>query len=236
MPASRRLRLAREITNELRRREARNLVAVGVYGSVARGEERDHSDLDLLVVVRVKRARIRTHVRQGVLVTVLQHTPAEARAEVLGSRPDLNDALGGWRAMRPLYDPRGLLGTLKVRSRRPTRAQFRKAARGALLATYEDLGKLRDAAAAGDAEEVREMAVWFTGGAMGLLFDLEGYVPRTGRRAFIEARRFGPVGQSVWALRYRNPSLAKTVNLAESIWADLRARARSQGIRIEDVP
>jgi len=43
MVASRRLELAEILAAELRRQEGRNLVAVGVYGSVARDEERAHS-------------------------------------------------------------------------------------------------------------------------------------------------------------------------------------------------
>ncbi len=228
--------VAEALATELRRREGRNLVAVGVYGSVGRGEERAHSDVDLLVVVRRKRDYLKTHVRGGFLVTILQHTPAEARGEVLGARADLNDTLGGWRSLRPLYDPTDLLHSLKTRSRRPTRAQFRKAARQALLETYEDLGKLRDAAAAGDMEEVREMAIWFTGGAMGTLFDLEGRVLRTGRRAFIEALRFGGVGQAIWDLRYHDHPAAASVRLAEAIWATLLRKARRQGVRSDDLP
>src|SRR5947209_19102143 len=106
MATSRRFELAKLIGAQLRLREGRNLVAVGLYGSVARGEDRAHSDVDLLVVVRKKRLTIRHLVRTGILVTILQQTPAEARAEVMGSRADLNGALGGWQSMRPLYDPR----------------------------------------------------------------------------------------------------------------------------------
>ena len=53
------MELAKTIAVDLQRREGRNLVAVGVYGSVARGEERHHSDVDLLVVVRRKRRKFR---------------------------------------------------------------------------------------------------------------------------------------------------------------------------------
>ena len=58
------MELAKTIAVDLQRREGRNLVAVGVYGSVARGEERHHSDVDLLVVVRRKRRKFR-EARQG---------------------------------------------------------------------------------------------------------------------------------------------------------------------------
>src|SRR5881396_3148025 len=127
MATSRRLELAKTLAGQLRTREGRNLMAVGVYGSVARGEDRAHSDVDVLVVVRRRRAAIRHHVRDGVLITILQQTPQESRAEVTGHRPDLNAALGGWISLRPLYDPSGLLRELTKRARHPTQKQFREA-------------------------------------------------------------------------------------------------------------
>src|SRR5438132_13864500 len=99
-----RLELAKTIAVDLQRREGRNLVAVGVYGSVARGEERRHSDVDMLVVVRRKRRPIVHEVRDGVVLTVLLQTPDEARAEVTGSRGDINAAPGGWTSPQPLHD------------------------------------------------------------------------------------------------------------------------------------
>ncbi len=67
--------LARRIAADIRKREGGNLVAVGVYGSVARGVDREFSDLDLYVVVRRKRARIGPAFREGVLVTMSSTRP-----------------------------------------------------------------------------------------------------------------------------------------------------------------
>jgi predicted nucleotidyltransferase len=236
MTRSRRLLTAQALADEFRRKEGRNLIAVGVYGSVPRGDEREHSDIDMLVVVRRRRPSIRHHVRDGVLVTILQHTPAEAREEVMGSRPDLNDALGGWRSLRPLYDPHGLLADLKRRARRPSRSQFSEAARQALLETFEDLGKLRNAIRAGDRDEAREMAIWFTGGAMGVLNNLDARVLETGRRAFIELRGHGDVDRAIRRLRYETLSLPDTEALAERVWRDLLSRAERQGIPTPERP
>jgi len=119
-------------------------------------------------------------------------------------------------------------------SKKPTREQFREATRRAFLETYEDLGKLRNALAAGDREEAREMAVWYSGGAMGILLDLDGRVLRTGRRAFTEIRLHGAVGEAVRRLRYRTLSLRETRRLEEFTWAALLARARHKGIHLPD--
>jgi kanamycin nucleotidyltransferase len=230
------MELAKTITAELRRREGRNLVAVGVYGSVARGEDRRHSDVDLLVVVRRKRRWIQHRIQDGILVTVLQQTPAEARDEVTGSRPGMNVALGGWRSMRPLFDPSGLLRRLRSQAHRPTVRQARGAARLHLFETYEDLGKVWNAIEAGDADEAREMAIWFSGAAMGTLFDLEGHILKTGRRAFVEIRRYGKLGEAIRRLSFDTLSLSETQRLAEFVWKDLLDRAAAKRIRLPPLP
>ena len=202
MAPTQRLELAKTITADLLDREGRNLVAVGVYGSVARGDERRHSDIDMLVVVRRKRRGIQHAVHAGIVVTILQQTPEESREEAIGPHPGLNVSLGGWRSLRPLYDPSGLLTRLRAQARRPASRSFRQAARLHFLETYEDLGKLWDAIESGDGDEAREMAIWFSSAAMGTLFDLEAHVLKTGRRAFVELRRYGQLGESIRRLRY----------------------------------
>jgi len=171
-------------------------------------------------------------VREGVLLTILQQTPQEARAEVTGSRGDLNVALGGWRSLRPLYDPTGILRDLMKRAKHPTEMQFREAARRALIETYEDLGKVRNAVDVGDEEEARAMAIWYSGAPAGALLDLHHHVLRTGRRWFIEIRRYGAVGESIRRLRHESLSLAETRRVTEASWADLLALASRKRFRL----
>src|SRR2546428_3590818 len=140
------MRLARTIARELRARERGNLVAVGVYGSAARGDDREFSDLDLVVVVRRKRAKIHHSIRDGILVTFLQQTPAEAREEVMGSGPWLNGPLAGWRDTLALDDPRHFISRLRGHARRPKASQWRGSAHGGLLGPFRDDREVRDAA------------------------------------------------------------------------------------------
>src|SRR5438552_4433893 len=82
MVTTNRLSHVKVIVEDLRKREGRNLVAAGVYGSVARGEDRQHSDTDLSVVLRRKGPRTRHTLDFVCLVTVLHDTPEEARIDV----------------------------------------------------------------------------------------------------------------------------------------------------------
>src|SRR5947208_2316353 len=95
-----------------------------------------------------------------------------------------------------------------------------------------DVGKLWNAIEAGDADEAREMAIWFSGAAAGALLDLHDHVLKTGRRAIVEASRFGKAGRAVRRLRYDELSLAQMQDLSEVIWTGLLARAAAQGIHL----
>ena len=235
MARSPRLALAQALASEMRRREGRNLVAVAVYGSVAHGMERPHSDVDMLLVVRRRTRRPWARMRSGFLVTIKEMTPSEVWDEVAGANLNLAEILGGWRAMRPLYDPKGFVRRSMARANRVSPVQFRRAARDGLLTVYEDLGKLRDAIEEGDRAKMREMAIWFTRGAAALLCLLECHALSTGQELFVEVQRFGRTGREIAALRYRNPSIAETSRLAESIWRALCRDAHRQGLRVSHV-
>ena len=226
-----RMRLAKAIARELRQRERSNLVAVGVFGSVARGEDRTFSDLDLLVVTRRRRRGIRHEIRDGVLVTVHQVTPAEARREVTEG-PWLNGPLSGWRGTRALYDPARLIARLRGIARRPSREAFRESARRDLIETLEEYGKVKNAIASGDLEEARSMVVWFTECAAGALLDIAAHVPRVYGRYFLEACQLGKVGHDMWGLRFDARTIGEIDRLSEVVWAGLLKRAGASGIRL----
>jgi nucleotidyltransferase-like protein len=231
-----RLALAKRLAAELRTLERTNLVAVGVYGSVAYGNERPHSDVDLLVVVRRRTRRPWARVRRGFLVTFNEMTPGEAWDEVSGAHLTLAEILSGWKAMRPLHDPSGLLRRCIARARHVPRSQFRRAAREGLFAVYEDLGKVRDALESRDRAKLREMAIWYTGGAAALLCLLDRHPIPTGEELLLEVQRLGTTGKDLARLRYGDLSIDEAARLTEATWAAIRRRARRQRIAVDRLP
>ncbi len=169
-------------------------------------------------------------------MTLLQMTPEEAHAAVAEPHENFPEVLSGWRSLRALYDPTGLLSRLRRKAFRPTSSLFQASARLAILTAYEDYGKLLDALDEGDLEGAREMAIWFTGGAAMALLCLERRVPTTGRRIFVDLRRLGSVGTSIDRLRYGSLSLAQTDQVARRIWRFLLRRARARRIRLPGLP
>lgn len=236
MVSTPRLSLAQQLAEEWRRREGRNLLAVAVYGSVASGTERAHSDIDLLVLVRRPTGRPGAAVRRGFLVTVREMTRVEAWDEVRGFHLALPEILGGWRSMRPLYDPTGLVARLAEMSQPVRASQFREAARRCFPSVYEDLGKLRDAIEVRDRARMREMAIWFTGGAAWLALLLDRHVVASGKEMFVEVRRIRGVGPAITSLRYHALSFAATSRLAEFVWSALRRKAARQRIPVDRLP
>lgn len=230
-----RLGLARRTAVILEGRLGRDLLATGVTGSVARGTDRRHSDVDLVFLVRRRVAWPRFQVREGSLVTFLQETREEAWGEVCGAHLGLPEALAGWRSMCPLYDPTGLLRRLIARARRTTPAQFRGAARLEILGAFEDLGKIRNAVDARDPGAAREFAIWYTGGAALALLDLRRRVPASDGSIFAETAGLGPLGRGLCRLRYGPLSVSETAELAERTWAGLLREARRQGIPVRDL-
>src|SRR2546422_3269353 len=88
-----RLELARTVTAQLRRREGHNLMAVGLYRSVSRGENRAHSDIDLVLLGRSGKTGLQMLMRNGVLVSLLRLTRDGAADEVRGHSWNLPEAL-----------------------------------------------------------------------------------------------------------------------------------------------
>src|SRR5207244_10072345 len=78
-PPGSRLAVAERFVRGVQRREGSNLIAAGLYGSVAAGEDRKHSDIDLLLMFRVRREYPRIIVFGGSLATTCPRTPTGVR-------------------------------------------------------------------------------------------------------------------------------------------------------------
>lgn len=141
--------LVRTITDRLRAAFANQVVAVGLYGSLGRGEAGPYSDLELYLVLdsRPPTAPERYEfVYQGFKVEVDLETRAGLLEEAAAVDDDWPIRAGAFVDVLPVYDPTGFFAEL----RRAALAVTPEATRAAIAQyvvdeVYETMGKLRNA-------------------------------------------------------------------------------------------
>jgi hypothetical protein len=114
-PASPRWRVAEAVTDAVRRRFAKDVLAAGVHGALAHGDDTEYTDVDLVVVTFRAGAGPRPGSRRidGVVVDlgVISTDEYEHHARTLSTSWPL--AADQYLTTTPLYDPRGCFGQLR---------------------------------------------------------------------------------------------------------------------------
>jgi hypothetical protein len=143
-------------------RQHEDLVAVWIEGSTAKGEDREHSDLELGAITRGEpHVRYEPLVWGGIVVEVdvkSQRDAFQQAATVDSHWPMWADGYG--RSL-PLYDPEGLLPKLVELVSTPVPSKFPLALRHSFATMYEDLCKLRNFAASEEDRLLRVLASGF---------------------------------------------------------------------------
>jgi len=136
------MRAAREVADRLANERAE---AVALVGSQARGDAREHSDIDLITLGRGPVRRLEVH--DPFVVAVQWRTPAQVRDGFADLR-DLS-TVPGWRRAVILYDPKRQAAALK---------------REALAWTWDALGPRADAWVAEQITDYAEEVLKLVGG------------------------------------------------------------------------
>lgn len=153
MSRDERLQLCDEILERLHKAYQQRVLAVGVYGSVARGTDGPYSDVEMLCVVRDASgpADFSHEWSAG---------PWKAEVNILSADTLLQEAStvegewplthGPYFAPLPLYDPGNFFPLLKKAAESPTEADFTQAINEVLVGEMcEYIGKLRNTTAKG---------------------------------------------------------------------------------------
>ena len=149
-----RMEIARRVTEFLLKRHD-DIVAVALYASTAKGEDREHSDVEMYAITREESdTRSYNAIHDGVIVEAwlppLKEVEREARAAY--EWPFVADAYINHIA---LHDPDGVLQRLAAAARHPEPRQRGPAMQRALLVLYEYLCKIRNYQAAGEDANTR---------------------------------------------------------------------------------
>ena len=133
-----RIALARRMTDFLRARHP-DLLAAAVEGSTAKGEDREHSDLEMFAVTRDKPpVSGYSAIHGGVIVEVVVRSLAEAEEKVANVW-DWPIAADGFLHALAMYDPEGLLPRWAARVSNPPADNVARALRGSFFPFHEDL-------------------------------------------------------------------------------------------------
>ncbi len=228
------LRIARKVVGELRRDLGRNVIAVGISGSVARGTAEKYSDIDMEIIVRRPlRISYRFLIVEKTYCSLNFATWQGVMREVGMPHHELPETLGGFTKIRSLYDPKGLLHRLEARARHVPRAVFRKSAELALLHSYEDFCRVKNAYLKGDDIVLRDNVFLVTHSAALVVASLNRASFVSDREIFRAHKRFSRLPRGfdrIEQLRYGSLKPRRLYDTLVGFYIDLVDFCRKEGI------
>lgn len=139
MKREERLKIAKRIARKVLKKYGNKVLAIGVYGSVARGEDRRYSDLDMIVIVKKKREGIydRFFIYKGLPVLVEFETIEEVKKRIRNMWFKWPLEVNAFLSILPLFDPQHVFTKFKREYERLSEKDFREGAMNALEHVYE---------------------------------------------------------------------------------------------------
>ncbi len=108
-----RLRFARDFHRRIKDMFSENLVAVGIYGSVARHKDQPYSDLEMLAILKKPYPHHAFEgIYRGLKYEVNFYTRAEMRKEISTIDIDWPVKVGQYLKVLPIYDPRNVFDNI----------------------------------------------------------------------------------------------------------------------------
>ncbi|OGS42845.1 MAG: hypothetical protein A3K67_03530 [Euryarchaeota archaeon RBG_16_62_10] len=154
-----RMMACRIVSEKLIDKHPEEIVATGVTGSVARGDDLEHSDIDFQVLVR-EGSDLRSHVFvvNGCLFGVHMRTEGSWRKELLEPNRNLAFAIGALVQLVPIHDPSEAFARLRGLAESIPDECWRNAVRDGLEDIVEDLGRAKNFYMQQDRDNLRTMA------------------------------------------------------------------------------
>ena len=231
----RKLVVARKVILQLRRKLGSNLRAAGLSRSVGRGTAEKYSDIDFLLIVRKAANNLpRFMIVDDNYCSLGFETWDSAIRQLTQPSHELPELLGGFTGILPIYDPRRLLPKLETRARKVPADVFRKSAELALLHSYEDFCRVKNAYLKGDMMVLKDNVLFVTHSAAVVVASLNRIPFVSDREIFKAHKEFAKLPKRfgrIWELRYGNLKGQRLFNTFLSFYLDLVSFARKEGIR-----
>ncbi len=233
---SRRLRIAKSIGADLRREFGSKLVAIGITGSTARGTATKYSDIDMQIILTGPvQNDYRGLIVENTYCSLNFATRNDAIREFTQPRPGLPEVLGGFTKIRPLYDPKRLFKIFEDKARHLPPRVFRKSAELALLHSYEDFSRVKNAYLSGDDIVLRDNVSLVTHSAVWVVASLNQSWFASDREIFKAYRHYKKLPRDfdrIRRLRYGNLDRQDLFKTLMSFYLDLVDFSEKQGTRL----
>lgn len=140
------LKIVERIVHELRVQLGSDLRAVGLSGSVARGTAEEYSDIDFLVILKQPHPELPLfQIIENTYCSLLYETRDSINEQLKTPNHELPEILGGLTKLLPLYDPGKILPKIEEKANKVPEKLFRKCAELALIHSYEDFCRTKNA-------------------------------------------------------------------------------------------
>jgi kanamycin nucleotidyltransferase len=238
---ARRLELAHEIATQIRQHYGDHVLALGVYGSVARGTDGPYSDIEMHCVVRGSGVDVCHEWSAG---------PWKAEVDVYSedvvlawaSEVDVDWALthGAHVEVIALYDPTGLFPRLRDAAVSQPDPVFQRIIHDVIVGElYERIGKIRNAWAEGNVACLPYLAFELAKFGALLLGLAHRHLYATSTRLFEESLVLPgrPDGYDTLCRMVMTGELgdpARIVDAANAFWVGIEKWAQERGIRLEE--
>ena len=230
------VRIATGVAADLRREFGSKLVAVCVTGSVARGTAAKYSEIDMQIILR---GRVQNSYRgliiENTYCSLNFATRSDAIRELSRPRPELPEVLGGYTKIRPLYDPKRLFKILEDKARHLPSRVFRKSAELALLHSYEDFSRVKNAYLSGDDIVLKDNVHLVTHSAVWIVASLNQASFVSDREIFKAYKSYKKLLRGfdrIRQLRYGNLNRQELFKTLMSFYLDLVDFSEKEGIQL----
>ncbi len=229
------LRVAKRIVRELKSQLGEDLLAVGVCGSVARGTAERYSDIDHLIIIKRPHPEMPLYkILENTYCSLFYETPQSIDAQLHSANHELSEILGGLTKILPLYDPRKILLKIEAEAQRIPVGIFHKSAELALLHSYEDFCRTKNAYLAGDEIVLKDNVYAVTGSAANIVAALNQRYFVSDREIFKAHRSFRKLPRDydrIELLRYGGLGGEKLFQTFLSFYLDLVHFCTKEGLK-----
>lgn len=216
-----RLRLAREISDRMAKRSGRNIISIGIFGSVARNGDDEHSDLELIVITR-NRGFFRQHKTKGIVVQIVGIPVEKALKKIRTVDEEWPVRPGYLIHQKIIHGDKSVLGRFRREFNQVKNSDLKRAANKMIVWMLDSLNKVKNASQAGNRGKALVPLAFYTIQANLLVGLLNKHIyKRQYYGALGEAKKFEKLPKDyikLMKILYENKDLGKTTRAAIELY------------------